>query len=125
MPRNQSWARAWTISRASSRPRLRQGAWYRVVGDEQPDRLVLDVEGNRAVVRDNVVEVRDQLTSQFTVVYRGPDEANPALGSAADRGRIYGVCPRSGHRVRLAAGATRAVCQQCGHGGEVAWWETG
>ncbi len=125
MPRNQSWARAWAISRASSRPWLRQGAWYRVVGDEQPDRLVLDVEGNRAVVRDNVVEVRDQLTSQFTVVYRGPDEANPALGSAADRGRIYAVCPMSGHRVRITAGATKAVCQQCGHEGEVAWWETG
>ena len=125
MPNNQGWARAWAISRATSRPRLRQGAWYRVVGDEQPDRLVLDVEGSRAVVRDNVVEVREDLTSHFTVVYRGHDDANPALGSAADRGRIYGVCPRSGHRVRLAPGATKAVCQQCGHEGEVAWWETG
>ncbi len=125
MPRNQGWARAWAISRASSRPPLRQGAWYRIVGDEQPDRLVLNVEGSRAVVRDNVVEVRDQLPSRFTVVYRGCDEANPALGSAADRGRIYGVCPRSGHRVRLAAGATKAVCQHCGHEDEVAWWETG
>ncbi len=125
MRKNRRWARAWTLSRASSRPWLRQGAWYRVVGDEQPDRLVLDVEGRRAVVRDNVVEIRDQLTSRFTVVYRGYDEANPALGSAADRGRIYGVCPTSGHRVRLAAGVTKAVCQQCGHEGEVAWWETG
>jgi hypothetical protein len=125
MPKNQSWARAWAVSRATSRPRLRQGAWYRVVGDEQPDRLVLDVEGARAVVREKVVEVRDGLTSRFTVVYRGYDEANPALGSAADRGRIYGVCPMSGHRVRLAPGATRAVCQRCGHEGEVAGWETG
>ena len=125
MPKNQGWARAWAVSQTSSRPRLRQGAWYRVVGDEQPDRLVLDVEGSRTVVRDSVVEIRGRLTPRFTVVYRGCNEANPALGSAADRGRIYGVCHKSGHRVRLAAGSPRAVCQQCGHEGEVAWWETG
>jgi hypothetical protein len=104
---------------------LRQGAWYPVVFDGDSDHVVLSVERGQAVVPRRLLEIRSDRPNLFTVVCRGRNVKNPAHGTAHDKGRLYAVCPISGHRVRLFGRPTMARCPVCGYAAEVAWWETG
>jgi hypothetical protein len=104
---------------------LRQGAWYPVVFDGDPEHVVLGVERGQAVVPRRLLEIRTDRPKLFTIVRRGRRQNNPAHGTRADMGRTYAVCPISGHRVRLFGMPTFARCPVCGHTAEVAWWETG
>jgi len=119
------WARLWAIARPDTRPILRQGVWYPIVGEASGGRLVLEVGRRRVAVPRRFIEVREERPDRFTVVYRGRDARNPAAGTRRDLGSTYGVCPACGARVRLSARPERALCSGCGHGGEIAWWETG
>jgi hypothetical protein len=121
-----AWARPWSITAPFARKVLRAGAWYPVIEDNRPDGSVILVMRNRNVrVPSRLVEVRRERPAKFTVVYLGSMDTNPAAGTRRDLGRIYGVCPASGHRVRLDGPETRVECPGCGYRGEVAWHETG
>jgi hypothetical protein len=125
-PRPVAWARPWSITAPLARKALRAGAWYPVIDNSRTDGSVILVLKNRNVrVPTRLVELRRQRPDKFTVVYRGPLDTNPAVGTRRDVGRIYGVCPASGHRVRLHGPETRIECPGCGYRGEVAWHETG
>jgi hypothetical protein len=109
-----------------ARKALRLGAWYPVVDVDRPNGRVTLVVRNRSVrVPARLLEVQKARPHRFTVVQLGADERNPLAGSRRDLGRMYGVCPASGHRVRLGAGQVHAVCPGCGYRGEVGWNETG
>lgn len=120
-----AWARRWPAARPFSRPMPRAGAWYPVVGEAGPERVVLLVRQKRVAVPRRFLEIRDDLPSRFTVVVSPRGAANPATGTPGDLGRTYGVCPRCGSRVHLLPEQAAAACRICGHRGEVAWWETG
>ncbi len=124
MSETLGWARAWATARPLTNPRLRQGAWYPVVGAETT-RVVLEVHGRRVAVPHQFVEIRSHRPERFTVVYRSSAEPNPADGTPADLGRTYVVCPSSGSRLRLIGHPKEIECPTCGHRGEIAWWETG
>lgn len=125
-PRPVAWARPWSITAPLARKALRAGAWYPVIDNNRPDDSVILVMRNRNVrVPSRLVEIRRDRPRKFTVVYRGPSDTNPAAGTRRDLGRIYGVCPASGHRVRLHGPEIRVECPGCGYRGEVAWYETG
>ena len=122
-----AWARVWyALKREEDEGLLRQGAWYPIVSSGVT-RAVLEVSGQRVTVPQEALEVRDKRPDKFTVVYRTRDDPNPARGTRADAGRRYGVCPRCATRLPFRNNVIPAVasCQQCGHQGIVAWWETG
>lgn len=119
------WARPWAIARPFNRPMPRAGAWYPVLGEAGPDRLILEIRGRRVAVRRHLFEVREERPRTFTVVVRTKDDPNPAHGTAQDVGRQYAVCPACGTRASLAGAPKVIRCAGCGHIGEVAYWETG
>jgi hypothetical protein len=109
-----------------ARKALRLGAWYPVVEDDRPHGRVTLVIRNRTVrVPARLLELQAKRPHRFTVVRLGQADPNPLAGSRRDLGRMYAVCPASGHRVRLSLGQTHAVCAGCGYSGEVGWYETG
>jgi len=116
------WARLWPVAKA---PLLRHGVWYSVVGDGASKKIVLGVPSGPVAVPRHLVEVREHRPSYFTVVYRTAHSRNPAQGTTDDLGRRYVVCPHSGSRFRLLGHPGSVTCPDCGHVGEVAWWESG
>jgi len=116
----------WELKREEDEGLLRQGAWYPIVSSGVT-RAVLEVSGQRVTVPQEALEVRNKRPDKFTVVYRTREDPNPARGTRADAGRRYGVCPRCATRLPFRNNVIPAVasCQQCGHQGIVAWWETG
>jgi len=121
-----AWARPWAITAPLARKAMRAGAWYPVLEADRPDGSLILMLRHRAVrVPSNLVELRRDRPHRFTVVRRGRQEGNPAAGTRRDLGRTYGVCPASGHRVRLHGLETSVECPGCGYRGEVAWHETG
>lgn len=118
------WARLYPTAKPFTRPMLRHGAWYPVVTNLEK-RVVLEVKGRRVAVARHLLEVRERRPTRFTVVYRPKDWSNPVYGKASNVGRIYAVCPASGCRIPLFGEPDHLICSQCGHAGEVAWWETG
>lgn len=121
---DHGWARVWAVARPRTEPKLRQGAWYPVLATH-PTRVALQVHGRRVTLHPGLLEIRPARPARITVVYRPRDAANPAHGTDSDVGTVYGVCPKSGDRVRLFENASVAECPRCGFHGEVAWWETG
>jgi hypothetical protein len=119
------WARLYPTSRPITNPRLRQGVWYEVIDPELGDRVVLQVRDRRVAVQRRHLEIRDSRPTRFTVVYMARNAFNPAAGTPGDLGRKYAVCPMCGVRLRLIGEPTTIQCKDCGHRGEVAWWETG
>jgi hypothetical protein len=103
----------------------RSGAWYPVIAESGAERVVLEIRGKRVAVLRRLLEIRSERPTRFTVVVRGKEEANPARGSAQDLGRTYAVCPVCGTRAALHGEPPLLVCADCGHRGEVAYWETG
>ncbi len=121
----RGWARLYPTARPFTNPRLRQGVWYRVVNPDLGERVVVQVKDRRVAVPKRSLEIRDQRPTRFTVVYLARNEPNPAEGTARFLGRKYAVCPVCAVRVRLAGEPEQVQCAECGHRGEVAWWETG
>ena len=119
------WARPWALARPTTRPAPRAGAWYPVIGETSDDRVVLEIRGRKVAVQRKLLEIRPDRPTRITVVSRGVTEQSPAAGKAWDLGRTYGVCPSCGSRIRLFGEVPVATCGECGHRGEVAWWETG
>jgi hypothetical protein len=120
-----AWARLWAIAHPRTRPMLRSGAWYPVVGDGPPSEVLLAVRHRTVRLPAQLVEVRRERPRQFTVVIRSRVEQNPASGTRRDVGIRYAVCPASGHRIRLRGRPARLECPGCGYRGEIAWDETG
>lgn len=119
------WARVWVAARTlEADPMPRQGAWYPIVS-HGATRIVLEVKGQRIAVPSDCLEIRKHRPERFTVVYRAVNSANPAFGTRSDLGRVYAVCPMSGTRVKLIGHPRETKCPECGHRGEIAWWETG
>ena len=121
------WAQVWpTVKRFLSR-NLRRGAWYPVVEDTEPEKVVLAITNRAVAVPRRILQVRPRLPRphRFGVVYCAKGEQNPARGTAADLGNMYAVCPHCSARVRLVAHQLVVCCTDCGHEAEVAWWETG
>ena len=123
--RPRGWARLYPTSRPFTIPRLRQGVWYPVVDPDLGERVVVQVKDRRVAVPRRLLEFRDRQPTRFTVVYLARNQPNPAEGTARYLGRKYAVCPVCGVRVRLPGDPDRLECSECGHEGEVAWWETG
>ena len=117
------WARLYPTARPFTRPMLRHGAWYPVVGEVEK-RLVVVVKERRVAVPRHLLELRDRRPVRFTVVYR-PRGAEPAYGTPGDLGRVYAVCPACGSRRSITGEPRELACARCRHRGEVAWWETG
>ena len=121
----KTWARTWATGRPFARPMPRRGAWYPVIGETTADRVVLEVSGRRVAIAKRFLELRDALPKSFTVVVKGLEEVNPAHGTQSDLGRTYAVCPHCTARNGLFGRPTMLQCEECGHRGEVAWWEAG
>ena len=120
-----AWARLWAAAIPRESRNLRQGMWYRVIDDSDAKAITLEVQDRTVRAPRRLFEIRDVVPKRFTVVYRSVEAPNPVQGTKADLGRVYGVCPQCGNRVRLNPNADLAVCGKCDHRGEVAWWETG
>lgn len=118
------WGRVFPAARLSTAPETRRGAWYRVLSEGR-SRIVLEVRGKRVDLSKGAVEVRPSLPDKFTVVYRAADEPTPPRKSAGALGRVYAVCPQCARRTRLFGEPRTLQCKECGHEGEIAWWETG
>ncbi len=123
--RTLGWARPWPTARPFSRPTPRAGAWYPVVGEADDARVVLEIKGKRVAVLKKLLEIRPDRPTLFTVVVRPREEQHPAKGTDADRGPVYAVCPVCGERVSVLREQLGAICPDCGHSGDIAWWETG
>ncbi len=112
-------------------PVSRRGAWYPVLEKVQsksapePDGdstlYVLDVGQFRLAVPANILEVRDTLPDEFSVVVRSPTDPNPVRGTPTDLGTTYAVCPHSRCRVRLVGHPEKLECPCCGEEHPVAW----
>ncbi len=86
-----------------------------------PDRVILDVADRNLVVHRDLVELRRDRPGSFSLVTRSASDRNPALGTPADLGRTYAVCPWSRSRVRLTGRPDHLECPDCGHTGVVDW----
>src|SRR3989304_3416336 len=103
------WGRVWAAGPPFyASPMPRQGAWYPIVSTGSR-RIVREVKGRLVAVPNDLIEVRKQRPERFTVVYRAVNSSNPVLGTRADLGRIYAVCPVSGSRE-----IGRAACRERG-----------
>jgi hypothetical protein len=120
-----AWARLWAIAHPRTRPMLRSGAWYPVIGDAGADPLLVKVRYRDVRLSAQLVEVRKDRPGRFTVVSRSRGDPNPAAGMRTDLGSRYAVCPASGHRIRLRGRPARLECPGCGYRGEIGWDETG
>lgn len=122
----QAWARPWAVTAPLARKALRLGAWYPVVEEDRPNgRVTLVIKNRNVRVPARLLELQTRRPTRFTVVQLGAADPNPHAGSRRDLGRMYGVCPASGHRIRINTGQAQAVCPGCGYRGEVGWNETG
>ena len=121
-----AWARLWAVAHPRTRPMLRSGAWYPVVGEDSQSEVLLAVRHRTVRLPAHLVELRrGERPRKFTVVVRSLVEENPASGTGRDLGARYAVCPASGHRIRLRGRPARTECPGCGYRGEIGWGETG
>jgi hypothetical protein len=118
-----AWARVWAAIRPPYSRSLRAGAWYPVVRNELPDRVTI-LMGDRTVdAPRRLFEIRPKRPDHFSVVHRIGYEPDPKRKSQHNLGKKYGVCPECAWRFALWGTPTSARCPQCGHKGEVGWWE--
>jgi hypothetical protein len=120
----QAWARVYAAIRPPQSRNLRAGAWYPVVNDELPDRVTLRIGKTVVTVPRRVVEVRPRQPKRFSVVHRVGYVPVGQRKSLHHLGRYYAVCPICHWRFGLIGTPERTRCRQCGHDGEVSWWET-
>jgi hypothetical protein len=119
-----AWARLWPSVRPPHSRNLRAGAWYAVLNDEMADRVTILLYGDEVDVPRRVLEVRDRRPTRFSVVHRVGYRRAPGRASMFHLGKRYAVCPACSWRFGLVGEPERRQCPNCGHEGEVAWWET-
>jgi hypothetical protein len=116
-----AWARVYVALERSHSKYLRRGTWYPVVRDDLPDRISLQVGTQRVDVPRRLVEIRLRRPTHFSVITR--TDISGADGSLANSGRRYSVCPVCAHRTVLLGSPNDTKCGECGHIGEIGWWE--
>ncbi len=121
----KAWARLWPTVRPPHSRNLRAGAWYPVMKDDLEDRVSLWLYGQLVDVPRRFLEIRPRRPKRFTVVYRAGYKKPAGRPSVHNLGKSYGVCPICLHRFALFGQPERKECPNCGHEGEIAWWETG
>ena len=121
----KAWARLWPTVRPPHSKNLRAGAWYPVMKDDLEDRVTILLGESTVDVPRRLLEIRPRRPKRFTVVYRTGYDRPPGRPSLYKLGRRYGVCPICIHRFALYGEPERRECPNCGHEGEIAWWETG
>jgi hypothetical protein len=120
----RGWARLWASIRPPHSRNFRAGAWYPVVKDDDEDRVSILLSEAAVDVPRRVVEIRRRRPNGCTVVHRIGYEVSAARRSLHKLGRQYAVCPVCQWRFGLIGQPERKSCPNCGHEGEVAWWET-
>ena len=121
----KAWARLWPTVRPPHSRSLRAGAWYPVMKDDLEDRVSLLLGESTIDVPRRLLELRPRRPKRFTVVYRADYRRTPGRPSVHKLGKNYAVCPICLHRFGIFGEPERKECPNCGHEGEVAWWETG
>ena len=93
--------------------------------DDLEDRVSLLLGETIVDVPRRFLEIRPRRPKRFTVVYRAGYDRPPGRRSIHNLGKQYAVCPICLHRFALFGEPERRDCPNCGHEGEIAWWETG
>ena len=93
--------------------------------DDLEDRVTILLHDSQVDVPRRFLEIRPRRPKRFTVVYRTGYERVPGRPSIANLGKRYAVCPICLYRFPLFGEPERKECPNCGHSGEIAWWETG
>ncbi len=106
-------SRGWARVKPAGAHLMRLGAWYQVVDQRHPSLIVLDIAGRNVPVFRDLVEITRVAPRRFSVVYRSPDDPNPARGTPDDVGSTYVVCPSSGTRVPLTRQPEHLTCPSC------------
>jgi hypothetical protein len=119
-----AWARVFPTYRQQFSKALRRGAWYPVLRNDLPDRVTIDM-GPRGKVDAprRLLEIRTSRPSYFSVVIRDGYQPKPRRQSLYNLGRHYAVCPSCSKRFGLWGKPNARDCPDCGHTGEVGWWE--
>jgi len=121
---SRGWARLWSSIQPPHSKNIRAGAWYPVIRDDLPDRVTIKLGEAAVAVPRRVVEVRGRRPNRFTVVHRVGYPVSAARHSVHKLGKRYAVCPACQWRFGLIGEPEKNRCPNCGHEGEVAWWET-
>ena len=119
-----AWARVWPTVKPSMSRILRQGAWYPVLQDDEPSKVVLDIGGKSSTVPRRLLEIRpgSLMPDFFAVVYRAPKEGSDGTLEGAE---TFVVCPKCRERQQVWSRPERITCTECNYRAEIAWWETG
>ena len=98
-----------------------------MLDESTEDRVTLGVGLRQVHVPRRILEIRPRKSKpkHFTVVHRTKGHPNPVEGTARDLGPMYAVCAECGSRTELFGEPTKIHCLECGHSGDIAWWETG
>jgi len=91
--------RRWGRLTASVRSRLRRGAWYPVLS-LSPEEVVLDVHHRSTIVPRYLIEVRESIPMNWSIV-------------PTQWGGPYLVCPRCAERVRVRELPHHEFCVRC------------
>lgn len=118
-----AWARVWPAVRPPYSRNLRQGAWYPVLKNERDDRVTLLLYGHPVDVPRRFLEIRGRRPTHFSVVYRVGYDRDARRQSKYNLGKRYAVCPACSLRFALFGQPEKKSCPECGHTGEVGWWE--
>lgn len=116
-----SWGRVFPTFRRSFSKALRRGAWYPVVRDNVDDRVSIKLGPATVAVPRRLLEIRPSRPVHFSVVTRvGYQRGRTSLYNL---GQKYSVCPVCSARAALFGHPDDRTCKQCGHSGEVGWWD--
>lgn len=104
---------------------LRRGAWYRVVNDNGPELLIIEVAKRTIPVPRERVEMRKEVPDRWSIVVRSAAaDPNATRSTSTDLGPVYAVCPGCAFRAPLAGDAADMQCPECGRRYPVEWNET-
>lgn len=123
LERIRGWARVYPALKRSISKTLRRGAWYPVLRNDQPDRVTLRMGGRPVDVPRRLLEVRPQRPGFFSVVHRVEYKPEPGRPSRHNLGKTYVVCPECASRFGVFGEPQMKQCPECGHRGEIGWWE--
>ena len=118
-----AWARVYTALKREVSKGLRRGAWYPVVRNDLTDRVSIRMSGRTVDVPRRLVEVRSQRPAFFSVVSRPEYKREPGRASVHNLGKTYVVCPECANRFGVFGQPQMKQCPDCGHRGEIGWWE--
>lgn len=103
---------------------LRRGAWYRVVNDNGPELLIVDVAKRNIPVPRERVQLRRDKPDRWSIVVRNATDPNATRGTTSDLGPVYAVCPGCAYRAPLSDDPAEMACPECHRTYPVEWSET-